>query len=62
MSRPICWDCGKQLMYVAGKPVFAVVFDPIGTEHHVHKECAKRAAQDHGDELVRAYLMRESRS
>ena len=42
MSRPICWICGRQLMYVARKPVFALIVDPIGAEHRVHKYCAKR--------------------
>lgn len=41
MSRPICWICSKQLMYVGGKPVFTVLVDPIGAEHKVHKACAK---------------------
>ena len=42
MSRPICWDCGKQLMYVKGKPVWALYVDPIGNEHKLHKMCAER--------------------
>jgi hypothetical protein len=46
MSRPICWVCSKQLMYVAGKPVFAVIVDPIGAEHRVHKACAKQEQAD----------------
>jgi len=41
MSRPRCFECGKQLMYVAGKPVFAVYVDPIGVEHKLHKDCFK---------------------
>lgn len=42
MSRPICWVCARQLMYVGGKPVCAVIVDPIGAEHRVHKACAKQ--------------------
>ena len=42
MSRPTCWHCGKQLMYVKGKPVWYVYTDPIGNEHKMHKICADR--------------------
>lgn len=42
MARPICYECGKQLMYVKGKPVFEVWTDPIGNSHKLHKDCAKR--------------------
>jgi len=38
MSRPTCWECGKQLMYVKDKPVWAVVVED-GVEHRVHKDC-----------------------
>lgn len=41
MARPRCYECGKQLMYVNGKPVFAVWIDPIGNEHKMHKDCFK---------------------
>lgn len=50
MSRPICWVCGKQLMYVSGKPVYAVMTDPIGAEHKVHKACAKYERVDADEE------------
>lgn len=42
MGRPTCFECGKQLMYVHGKPVFEEWTDPIGNAHRLHKECAKR--------------------
>ena len=41
MSRPHCWICGSRLMYINGAPVYATIIDPIGVEHHAHKDCAK---------------------
>jgi nucleoside 2-deoxyribosyltransferase len=41
MARPTCWECGKQLMYVKGKPVWAVVVED-NVEHRVHKDCQDR--------------------
>lgn len=41
MSRPRCWHCGKQLMYVKGKPVWYIYTDPIGNVHKLHKVCAQ---------------------
>lgn len=48
MSRPRCWVCFKQLMYVNGVPVFAVLTDPSGVDHKVHKACmkAEKAARE----------------
>lgn len=46
MGRPHCWVFGKRLMYVNGKPVHAVIVDPIGVEHKAHKECAKWEKQE----------------
>lgn len=40
MSRPTCWHCGKQLMYVKGKPVWHEYTDPLGHVHKLHKLCA----------------------
>ena len=41
MSRPICWHCGKKLMYIKGKPVWYEYTDPLGHIHKLHKICAK---------------------
>ena len=41
MSRPTCWECGKQLMYVNGKPVFQTWTDPLGNTVKMHKDCYK---------------------
>lgn len=46
MARPICFHCGRQLMYVKLKhldkkiPVFVIYKDPIGNEHKLHLQCA----------------------
>lgn len=40
MARPTCFLCSKQLMYVKGKPVWAIVVID-GIEHRVHKDCKK---------------------
>jgi len=40
MARPTCWHCGKQLMYVKGKPVWYEYTDPLGHVHKLHKLCA----------------------
>lgn len=39
MSRPTCWECGKQLTYYMGEPVFQTYVDPLGHEHKLHKMC-----------------------
>lgn len=41
MTRPTCWHCSKQLVYWKGKPVFETYTDPLGHEHHLHKNCYK---------------------
>lgn len=41
MARPRCYLCFKQLMYVKGSPVYAVLKDENG-EHKVHKDCLKQ--------------------
>lgn len=41
MSRLICWECGKQLMYVKGKPVYLEYADTCGNVHKLHKICFK---------------------
>lgn len=46
MSRPICFHCGRQLMYVKGKPVYSLYTDPIGAEHKLHKACFKNEGYD----------------
>lgn len=33
--------CGKQLMYVNGKPVWFEYTDPIGNVHKLAKQCAE---------------------
>jgi len=40
MARPTCWHCGKQLMYVKGAPVWAIVIVD-GVEHRIHKDCKR---------------------
>ena len=52
MARPICWECGKQLMYWKGKPVFESYTDPAGNEHKMHKDCFKYG--HYGDKPVTA--------
>ena len=42
MTRPICWECGNQLMYVKGAPVFETYTDELGHAHKLHKDCFKR--------------------
>ncbi len=42
MARPFCWECGKRLMYVKGKPVFSAYTDLAGFDHNMHKDCFKR--------------------
>lgn len=46
MARPICYECGRRLMYVNGKPSFATWTDPIGNEHKMHKGCIKTGGYD----------------
>lgn len=58
MSRPICWICSKQLMYVHGAPVYAVIVDPIGAEHKVHKECAKQDQREREDLQIEDFKQR----
>lgn len=37
---PFCWHCSKQLMRKkSGGFYFAVVCDPLGVNHQVHKQC-----------------------
>lgn len=43
--RPFCFECGKQLMYVNGAPVFEVR-NYHGTKVKLHKDCAKRWDED----------------
>ncbi len=38
--RPICWECGRQLSYVKGGMVWAVLVVD-GVSHRVHKDCQK---------------------
>lgn len=46
MSRPRCFICFKQLMYIKGKPVFATYKDQDGIERKVHRECLKEAKRE----------------
>lgn len=46
MARPRCFECGRQLMYVNGKPTFFEYTDPIGAKHKMHKQCAKWGGYD----------------
>lgn len=41
-KRPFCFECGRQLSYVAGEPVF-VVRDYYGSPVKMHKDCAKKS-------------------
>lgn len=46
-SPSFCWWCRGQLsLDKTGKPIFAVVRDPVGNEHHTHKTCAEPAEKD----------------
>ena len=62
MSAPsFCWVCRKTLggMNQRNKPKsFAVVADPVGNEHRVHKACVKDAVED-GNKLVREHATTE---
>lgn len=62
MSAPsFCWVCNKTLggHHQRNKPKsFAVVADPSGKEHRVHKACVKDALQD-GNKLVREHATTE---
>lgn len=40
-KRPFCFECGRQLAYVAGELVFSVR-DYHGSRVKMHKDCAKR--------------------
>jgi hypothetical protein len=42
-------------MYVSGKPVFAVLVDPIGNEHRVHKACAKQDQLDRDEQRAKDF-------
>lgn len=60
MPRPICYECGKQLMYVFRKkgdekrvPVWLRYVDPAGHEHKLHLECARTAG--YSKTLVKCY-------
>lgn len=47
MGPSFCWLCRGQLsLDKAGEPIFAVVKDPLGHEHRVHKACEKPAERD----------------
>lgn len=39
MSRPTCWECGRELVYYMGELVSKTYVDPIGNEHQLHKQC-----------------------
>ena len=39
-ARPRCFHCGKRLVVMRGKPIFATYVDPIGVEHKMHRACA----------------------
>jgi hypothetical protein len=43
--RPFCFECGNQLMYVDGEPLFETR-DYHGAAVRLHKECAKRWDKD----------------
>jgi len=62
MSRPRCWDCGRKLVYLKGKPVFAIYVDPIGAEHKVHKDCLKQQNDARDEERRAAFVERHGTS
>lgn len=43
---PFCWHCGKQLMRKKDSFYFALVVDPAGHEHRVHKGCLRLVLGD----------------
>lgn len=46
-GNPRCWHCLKRLVYRRGGGFhFALVRDPIGAEHRVHKDCLPRVVGD----------------
>jgi len=51
-----CWHCGKLLGSLNRKAhqTCAVVKDPLGNQHRVHKVCL-RASVDTGNTLVRTH-------
>jgi hypothetical protein len=52
MARPICWECGRQLQYHNGKPVFKEYTDEAGNTHKLHKACYEY--EGYGDKQVTA--------
>lgn len=43
---PFCWHCSKQLVRIKGGFIYALVVDPDGIEHRVHKDCVALAVGD----------------
>lgn len=44
-KRPFCFECGGQLTYLNGTPVYAVR-DYHGSPVKLHKDCAKRLDEE----------------
>ena len=55
---PFCWHCGKQLMRAKGGFYFALVGDPAGHEHRVHKDCLRLVLGDGIREIGGNYATR----
>ncbi len=56
---PFCWHCGKQLMRKKGGFYFALVGDPAGHEHRVHKDCLRLVLGDGIREIGGNYATRK---
>lgn len=55
MARPICWECGNQLMYHNGKPVSKIIVVD-GVKHRVHLQCKPDSTQqDARDDIRKAF-------
>lgn len=46
MNKLRCWECGGELVYADGQPIFAEYTDPIGNRHKLHKDCFKQGSYD----------------
>jgi hypothetical protein len=56
---PFCWHCNRQLMRKKGGFYFALVSDPDGHEHRVHKDCLRLVLGDGIREVGGNYATRK---
>jgi hypothetical protein len=45
-KRQRCWHCGKELVMLGGKTIFAQVRDPLNNIAKVHKDCVQFVVGD----------------